>query len=178
MICVSLRVNFVLKSTTLLLLCSYHVLKWELFILDSIILFLCFARSKFCSKISRFSMGIALTIARTARLTLYGTFFTIYCYSWKCVCLFFVVSERGYTYHDVCLLFIIFLHDEIKIAGFCFAFCCFISGFFSARSWILRSVIIHPFSILNSVNLDVDRKISSKIIRIYTFLDITKWESW
>ena len=79
MICVSLRVNFVLKSTTLLLLCSYHVLKWELFILDSIILFLCFARSKFCSKISRFSMGIALTLARTARLTLYGTFFTIYC---------------------------------------------------------------------------------------------------
>ena len=75
----SLRVNFVLKSTTLLLLCSYHVLKWELFILDSIILFLCFARSKFCSKISRFSMGIALTLARTARLTLYGTFFTIYC---------------------------------------------------------------------------------------------------
>ena len=43
---------------------------------------------------------------------------------------------------------------------------------------VLRSVIIHPFSILNSVNLDVDRKISSKIIRIYTFLDITKWESW
>ena len=81
MICVSLRVNFVLKSTTLLLLCSYHVLKWELFILDSIILFLCFARSKFCSKISRFSMGIALTLARTARLTLYGTFFTIYCNS-------------------------------------------------------------------------------------------------
>ena len=81
MICVSLRVNFVLKSTTLLLLCSYHVLKWELFILDSIILFLCFARSKFCSKISRFSMGIALTLARTARLTLYGTFFTIYCRS-------------------------------------------------------------------------------------------------
>ena len=79
MICVSLHVNFVLKSTTLLLLCSYHVLKWELFILDSIILFLCFARSKFCSKISRFSMGIALTLARTARLTLYGTFFTIYC---------------------------------------------------------------------------------------------------
>ena len=81
MICVSLRVNFVLKSTTLLLLCSYHVLKWELFILDSIILFLCFARSKFCSKIPRFSMGIALTIARTARLTLYGTFFTRYCIS-------------------------------------------------------------------------------------------------
>ena len=79
MICVCLRVNFVLKSTTLLLLCSYHVLKWELFILDSIILFLCFARSKFCSKIPTFSMGIALTIARTARLTLYGTFFTIYC---------------------------------------------------------------------------------------------------
>ena len=77
MICVSLRVNFVLKSTTLLLLCSYHVLKWELFILDSIILFLCFARSKFCSKIPRFSIRIALTIARTARLTLYGTFFTI-----------------------------------------------------------------------------------------------------
>ena len=79
MICVCLRVNFVLKSTTLLLLCSYHVLKWELFILDSIILFLCFARSKFCSKIPTFSIRIALTLARTARLTLYGTFFTIYC---------------------------------------------------------------------------------------------------
>ena len=39
MICVSMRVNFVLKSTTLLLLCSYPILKWELFILDSIILF-------------------------------------------------------------------------------------------------------------------------------------------
>ena len=35
----SLRVNCVLKSITLLLLCSYHILKWELFILDSIILF-------------------------------------------------------------------------------------------------------------------------------------------
>ena len=35
----SMRVNFVLKSTTLLFLCSYHILKWELFILDSIILF-------------------------------------------------------------------------------------------------------------------------------------------
>ena len=75
MICVSLRVTFVLKSTTLLLLCSYHVLKWELFILDSIILFLCFARSKFCSKISRFSMGIALTLARTARLCSTARFF-------------------------------------------------------------------------------------------------------
>ena len=97
MICVCLRVNFVLKSTTLLLLCSYHVLKWELFILDSIILFLCFARSKFCSKIPRFSIRIALTLARTARLTLYGTFFTIYCNSTKKLNYYFKIKIERKT---------------------------------------------------------------------------------